>query len=232
MTDRRETREADGLLLERWRDEPEVQATLAEDGFFMVHAAAFRLGTTEVLAFGPSGAGKSTLVAAALTAGGTVVSDDLLLLRLEPDGVVAYSNRPFLSFRDSGREILETAESTAALPLVWEVVSGRAILTLERCRGFAAHSVRPGALWVVDVAPRATSSAIETLPKASAFAALMGCISGRIALSGAAPVRARFVETMSQLMTQSQSCRVSFGRDLIEHPRVTAERLVSGASVG
>ena len=49
---------------------------LAMSGYVVNHAAAFEIDGTAVLAVGPTRAGKSTLSAAALAAGGAVVSDD------------------------------------------------------------------------------------------------------------------------------------------------------------
>lgn len=72
----------------------------ARSGVMVVHGAAFRLGKTGILALGGRGSGKSTVSAAALLAGGEVVSDDWLLLGRAPDGgFVAERLRDFLMLR-------------------------------------------------------------------------------------------------------------------------------------
>ena len=64
------------LLAQQW----------ARAGLLLVHGAAFELDGTGVLALGDKGAGKSVLTAAALAAGAKVVSDDWVMVGLDPAG--------------------------------------------------------------------------------------------------------------------------------------------------
>ena len=232
MTDRNPTTDAStagGFPLERWRDDPEAQASLAAAGCFMLHGAAFRLGDTAVLAVGPSGAGKSTLVAAALSAGGSVCSDDLVVLRREAEGVLAYSHRPFLSFRGSGRRIIEAHPLATPLTAHDDVLPDRTLVALADGGPLWSPVVRPDALWVVEV-DRAEGRTISSeLSQAAVFAELMTCVSGRIVLASEGDVRARFVATVASLAAQCTPRRVHLGRDLLDDPLTTIRRLVTGA---
>ena len=219
---------AGGFPLERWRDDPKAQAALAAAGCFMVHGAAFRLADTAVLAVGPSGAGKSTLVAAALSAGGSVCSDDLVVLRSEAEGVLATSHRPFLSFRDSGRRILEGHSVIELLKVVPDVMPDRTVLALSGSGELWSPVVRPEVLWIVEVARTEGATASTELSQAAAFAQLMSCVSGRIVLASQGEVRARFVATVASLAAQCRPRRMRLGRDLLEDPVSTIRRLVAG----
>ena len=64
------------LLAQQW----------ARAGLMLVHGAAFELDGTGVLALGSKGAGKSVLTAAAMAAGARVVSDDWVMVGLDPSG--------------------------------------------------------------------------------------------------------------------------------------------------
>lgn len=64
------------LLAQQW----------ARAGLMLVHGAAFELDGTGVLALGNTGAGKSVLTAAAMAAGAGVVSDDWVMVGLDPSG--------------------------------------------------------------------------------------------------------------------------------------------------
>jgi hypothetical protein len=70
-----------GLLL------PVLTSLFAQRGGCLVHGAGFLAGDGAVLVLGSSGQGKSTLVTAVLSLGLDVLSDDLLVLRLQGDGV-------------------------------------------------------------------------------------------------------------------------------------------------
>jgi hypothetical protein len=71
----------------------------ARIGLLPVHGAAFVTDQGGVLAIGGTGTGKSTLTAAALIAGCRVVSDDWLLARASPDGLVVERLRRFIMLR-------------------------------------------------------------------------------------------------------------------------------------
>ena len=193
----------------------------------MLHGAAFRLAGTAVLAVGRSGAGKSTLVAAALSAGGSVCSDDLVVIRREAEGVLAYSHRPFLSFRDSGRRIIDAHPLAMPLTAHEGVLPDRTLVALADGGPLWSPVLRPDVLWVVEVA-RAEDRTLESeLSQAAVIAELMACVSGRIVLASEGGIRARFLEAVTSLTAQCRLRSVKLGRDLLDDPLTTIRRLVA-----
>ena len=65
-----------------------ISRGIAESGGLVLHAAALEYNGLKALTLGQGGAGKSSLAAAALCAGGKIVSDDLVVALKRPDGVV------------------------------------------------------------------------------------------------------------------------------------------------
>ncbi len=65
-----------------------------------LHAGAVEIAGGVVAVMAPSGGGKSTLVAELSARGGTLVSDDVLVLTAGPDGVRAQPGSPHLSLVD------------------------------------------------------------------------------------------------------------------------------------
>lgn len=90
---------------------------LSTAGALVLHAGCFLLRGKRVLVLGQSGYGKSTLCAAALHAGGQVVSDDSLLLHATRDDcLTVYPLRRDLSLRKASLGLIDhtTRDSLAA----------------------------------------------------------------------------------------------------------------------
>ncbi|MCP9762940.1 serine kinase [Lacihabitans soyangensis] len=60
---------------------------LQQQGFFLLHGSAVKIGNKATIFIGPPGAGKSTTVAAFAKAGYTVLSDDLTAIRIDENGI-------------------------------------------------------------------------------------------------------------------------------------------------
>ena len=75
---------------------------LARQGALSLHACGFRYNNIDFMVLGPSGAGKSTLIAAALAAGGEVLTDDQLVCYLHDDRLHARWLRKDLLLRRGG----------------------------------------------------------------------------------------------------------------------------------
>lgn len=140
---------------------------LVLDGGVLVHAAAFELNGVGVLALAPGGGGKSTVAAAALTAGGRVISDDLVVLRCTNEGCVeAVGLRRHLHLRDGSARLLDGRDG---LRLDERAVDSDNRFRLDREGHAAAFAPRT----IIDVAaelvlgPQAPAAALEAMPAAA-----------------------------------------------------------------
>jgi hypothetical protein len=82
-------------------------------GLEVMHAAGVVLDGRAVLVMGPAGAGKSSLAAALLRAGGELLSDDVVALRLSGDALVAHAGSVALQLRAAEDERLSDEERAA-----------------------------------------------------------------------------------------------------------------------
>ncbi len=93
---------------------PVLALTLRLRGTSCLHASAFAVDGRAVALVGPSGAGKSTTTAAFAGRGLAVLTDDVLALEEQHDGVVAHPGYPRLRLWPDAVSILDGAP--AALP--------------------------------------------------------------------------------------------------------------------
>lgn len=102
---------------------------------FIIHSAGIVRDGKAYLFFGPSGAGKSTVVS--LSQGDKVLSDDLVLVRLEEQGFKAYSTPFYGSFPQEQKTVesfplaglfgLHKSEEVKSLPLPLPIAVGAVI---------------------------------------------------------------------------------------------------------
>ncbi len=89
-----------------------------------MHASGVVLDGRAVLLLGPAGAGKSSLAAALLRAGGQLLSDDVVALRLSDGALIAHAGSVALQLRAAEDERL-SAEERAALGRPAGTVEGK-----------------------------------------------------------------------------------------------------------
>jgi HPr kinase/phosphorylase len=76
-------------------------------GFELLHASAVQLGDQLVAILGGTGAGKTSLAIELMGRGATLFCDDVLALRRERTGVVAYPGPPVMNVPDASRELTQ-----------------------------------------------------------------------------------------------------------------------------
>jgi len=198
---------------------------LAMGGCVVNHAAALVVGGAEILVVGPSCAGKSTLSAAVLAAGGTVVSDDSVILGMDGDGApCAGALRRNLWLRDGGVELLPEALRAR----LWEAGSfGERRWGLERAvvPELFRTTVRPRAIVLLRRDLRVRGFALRRVDSAEGLAGLI-LASSPLFLSGRYQVeRGRCMPGLLALVNGAPCFAVRMGRALVEDPEVTVRRL-------
>ena len=198
---------------------------LAMGGCVVNHAAALVVDGMELLVVGPSCAGKSTLSAAVLAAGGTVVSDDSVILGKDGDVVpCAGALRRNLWLREGGVELLpETLRAR-----LWEAESmGERRWGLERAAApeLFRTSVRPRAIVLLRRDLRVRGFTLQRVDSAEGLAGLI-LASSPLFLSGRYQVeRERCMSGLLALVNGAPCFAVRMGRALVEDPEVTVRRL-------
>ena len=201
---------------------------LAMGGCVVNHAAAFEVDGTALLVIGPSRAGKSTVCAAALAAGGTVVSDDSVILGLDDEGSPsAGALRRDLWLRDGSVELLPEALRTR----LWEGSSfGERRWGLERSAfpELFRTAVQPRAIVLLRRDLRVRGFKLRRVSSATGLAGLI-LASSPLFLSGRYPVeRERCMPGLLALVNNLPCFEVRMGRALVEDPAVTVRRLAGG----
>jgi len=201
---------------------------LAMGGCVVNHAAAFEVDGTALLVIGPSRAGKSTVCAAALAAGGTVVSDDSVILGLDDEGSPsAGALRRDLWLRDGSVELLPEALRTR----LWEGSSfGERRWGLERSAfpELFRTAVQPQAIVLLRRDLRVRGFKLRRVSSAEGLAGLI-LASSPLFLSGRYPVeRERCMPGLLALVNNLPCFEVRMGRALVEDPAVTVRRLAGG----
>ena len=199
---------------------------LAMGGYVVNHAASIEIDGTALLAVGRTHAGKSTLSAAALAAGGAVVSDDSVILGLDDKGAPSAGVlRRDLWLRDGSEELLPEALRAR----LWETASlGERRWGLERAafpKQFRT-GVRPQAIVLLRRDLRVRGFALRRVSSADGLAGLI-LASSALFLSGRYPVeRERCMPGLLALVNSAPCFEVRMGRALVEDPAATVRRLV------
>jgi len=208
-----------------------VTHLLALQGGTMLHGAAVELGGAGVLAVGYSGSGKSTLAAAALAAGGAVVSDDLLLAGKLPSGEISLATmRRAMVLREAGFQILSQDFRELLKPYD---IKGKRRWQLSQKDAPSAFTewIDPRHLWLVSVDRRLGSSRVEGVDQAAALAWLIRGTTDRFLTEAFPRERDAQLQVLKTLAEARPACRIRLGRDLLTAPAATLEHLLS-ASVG
>ena len=199
---------------------------LALRGYVVNHAAAIEIDGAALLAVGPTHTGKSTLSAAALAAGGAVVSDDSVILGFDGDGApAAGALRRDLWLRDGSVGLLPVTLRTR----LWETASfGERRWGLERAAfpGLFRARVEPQAIVLVRRDLRVRGFRLRRVSSADGLAGLI-LASSALFLSGRYPVeRERCMPGLVALANGAPCFEVRMGRALVDEPAATVRRLV------
>ena len=189
---------------------------LARQGVLVLHGAGFVLDGRAVLALGPSGAGKSSTAAAALAAGGAVLSDDVVFLRPGEGGGVAWPGRRDLLLRSDGR--LRAGERLS--PSLRDTTRGdgpRKRLDRGERPDLFVDELRPGELWTLRVDPSRARSLREPLAAGPLVAEMIRSTSPLL-LSEACRDDAEHLRPLLRAASDLPSFRITLGADLLSDP--------------
>ena len=216
---------ADGFVAATMLESALIHA-LAMGGFVVNHAAALEVGGAGLLVVGSSRAGKSTLCAAALAAGGAVVSDDSVILGLDDEGVaMAGALRRNLWLRSGSVDLLPEGLRARLL----ETTSfGERRWGLERVAfpEIFQTRVRPKAIVLLRRDLRVREFALRRVSSADGLAALI-LASSPLFLSARYPVeREKCMPTLLALVNGTPCFEVRMGRVLVADPVAAVRRLV------
>ena len=214
------------LLAQQW----------ARVGLMMVHGAAFRFNSTGVLTLGRQGAGKSTLTAAALAAGGRVVSDDWLLLGVLPSGEIrAQRLRNFLMFRENPA----TQELLSAVPEL--VLSGaqqgrKLVAAIDRQPKCLAdrfvESTRIDQIWLLEAATasRTAEPRLRGISQSELLAALTEATMPLLFSKRFPAERNALLHAATRAIQASDCKAIISGSMLISRPRQSVQAIVRSDS--
>jgi hypothetical protein len=199
-----------------------VQAALRRAGMYQFHAGCVLAPDQAdgILLVGDSGCGKSTLTATLVRSGWQFVSDDNLLLRDTPGGVVAWALRRYFTFDES------TLNACGLLKFD-HAIRGRVPGDREKFRFFARdafpESFVESCMPRIILFPRTadeTRSRIEPLKPVNVLMRLIRQCPWATCDTAAAP---NHLKALSRLTTQSKSYSLVAGRDVFESPAAIAE---------
>lgn len=199
---------------------------LVRQGLEPLHATAVVSGDRAIAFLGDTGAGKSSLAACFLAAGDTLLTDDLLLLRRSPQGVVACPGPPRLKlFRRPARRLL--GGETIGVPMNPD--TKKLVVPLAPHRT-VDRSVRLRALYVLESrGHKARSIDIEPIESRAAFLEILkstfNCLD-----TGADRAERLFVGA-SRLALELPIRRIRYPRVLDRLPEVR-EALLADADCG
>lgn len=199
---------------------------LARQGLAVLHACAFQCGGVGVLGLGEGLSGKTTVSLAAVHSGGAVVSDDLVLAGLNPEGSVELrSLRPYWFLRGETRNIVPKELSSK----MWETEENGQPRWLIPSRGHQIDFVdrlTPRVLWQLSVDRRLKASRVTRADQASSFATLITA-SSPIFLSRYCPgERKSLLPVLRALSERCRPYRIRLGRNLHDDPEGETARLL------
>jgi len=194
-------------------------------GLYGLHAAGVVSPTgVGILMVGESGCGKSTLAIQLIRQGWGYLSDDAVLLRLQPDGVEA------LAFRKPFSINIDKVTEYSDLPLGGEDdahTSGKKKRRIDIQNAYPEQYV-PGCIPRMLVFPRIvpeTQSTLHPISRLSALGRLLSQSGPQLFDKGAMP---HHLELLNRLVHQGQAFELRAGLDLCREPG-TFDRLVSQA---
>jgi hypothetical protein len=194
---------------------------LRERGLFDAHAAVACRADRAVLLLGDAGSGKTTTLLALLSAGGSYLGDDRVLLRRASSGVelLGYPRDFHLAPQTlAAHRHAEEGGSLAAIDGKWRVDAERAWpgRFLPRFQG---------GLWLVSpLVGEAADTTCSPLSRADAFGLLLSA-SASVALAGVTR-RDEHLALLSDLASSAiAAAQVTLGRDVLLDPRRAGERL-------
>lgn len=202
---------------------------LARQGMAVLHACAFECLGSRVLGLGESFAGKTTISMAAVRTGGAVVSDDLILAGLDPNGRVELRPlRAYWFLRGNTKQIVPKRLNRR----MWKTdEDGEPRWVLRCAEGQTGNTdlLTPNVLWLVSIDRRLRESRVVEVSQAMSFAAMIRA-SSPLFLSRHFPMERD--ELMPVFRTMSEGCRtfrVRLGRRLLDDPVGEMERLVEAS---
>jgi hypothetical protein len=195
-----------------------------------LHASAVVLDHGVVAFLGPKGQGKSSMAAGFVGRGATLLTDDVLPLRLEPDGVYAAPSLPLMKlFPESAACALDIS---GELPVLIPNYDKR-LLQLDGRFAFAQVPEPLRALYLLeryDPAVRGTTAiTIEPLAGRAALTALLAQISHGAFMQPRET--ARFLPLYQRLATQAPPRILRFPSGF-EHSDAVRERIIADAAAG
>ena len=202
---------------------PALVLALRWHGLFHLHAGAVVAPDGRgILIPGNSGAGKSTLVIALVEAGSGYMGDD----------------GAFLSARNGGGSVVGMPRLFHVAPRTAAAFPRIASLLGKRLEGADKRRLEPGTAWpgrerrsmerpAALLLPRLTGEAVTVVERASCAEA-MGVLveASPLALEPRLPGAERHLEVIRGLAEETPAWHVGLGRDLLESPRRTVERIL------
>lgn len=149
----------------------DVEATLAGPvlgfamrlrGIFCVHASVVAIDGHALALVAPSGGGKSTTAAALAARGHSIISDDVLALRIEHDTVVAQPGFPWLRLCNDAIEALQQ--------------QGSGLVTNQRGDKLSARLPQPGYRCTLDPLPLAAIYTMNSIAEEESITPIPGSV--------------------------------------------------------
>jgi hypothetical protein len=200
---------------------------LALEGIPVFHGAGFTLGGSAVLALGQSGAGKTTLAAAAIRAGGKVISDDsVIALRRRSGSLSVQPFRRDLQVRPGSRRLFPRAIAPLLKPLPGALEPKWTLRRGDAAPCFT-DDVSLNRIWILTLDRRLQGCRIRPLHQAEALVALIQG-SSPLYLSERYPgERAALMPVLRSLVERVPAYGVRMGRALLEDPVAELEGLLA-----
>ena len=198
---------------------------LATSGFVVNHAAAFEVEGRSILAVGPTHAGKSTLAGAVLAAGGSVVSDDSVILSTDGKGVPQVGAlRRNLWLREGSVGLLPK-ELRRGLIEIDAFGENRWGLERDSHPACFRPEVRPDAIVLLRRDRRMKGFRIQEISSADGLVGLI-LASSSLYLSSRYPIEQKAcMESLTALVNSAPCFSVRMGTRLVDNPRGTVDRL-------
>jgi hypothetical protein len=201
---------------------------LALTGASFLHGAAVIVDELPILLLGAAGSGKSTAAAAAITAGGQLVSDDSLILHPSASGRLAV--------RTLRRDLFLRKGSQGVLPTPWQkrlrrvgpATDPRWLLERDDAAAAFRSTLEPAALCVLRIDRRLKSFRLVALSQAVAFTSLLEANASPHLLHPAFPgEQQRLLSLWSRLTSSLPTFELRLGAALLESPAEILGELVN-----